>query len=354
MSINLATKYETKLDERYRQGSLTDKFCGHNYSWEGSNAIKLWSLFNTELNDYDATASANRFGTPKEVDDEVNTYPLTKKRSFSATFDTTNVQDQMFVKKANSYLKQMWDEVYVPEIDTHRLTVWANGAGLGTAGAALTKSNVVEQVLLAHAALDDANVPHEGRVTFMRTDVVVATKLAAELSNNQNWTSKTIVNGQVAELNGSPIVSVPQSRMPAGVLFMVKYKNASADPMKLRMLRVHEDAPGIAGSLMEGLCRYDAFVMAQKADGIFVYADSAAGLAAPTFSKSSNTVTITAASGATVKYTTDGTNPKTSSTAKTYSAGVTITADTKIRAYAEQAGKTSSAIASYDATYTAS
>ena len=351
MSINLAEKYETKLDERYRKSSLTDKFCGNNYSWEGVNAIKIWSLFNTELNDYTASG-ANRFGTPKEVDDEVNTYPLAKKRSFSATFDTTNVQDQMFVKKANSYLKQMWDEVYVPEIDKARLTVWANGAGLGVTGAALTKSTVIEAVLNAHAALDDANVPSEGRVTFMRSDVVVATKLSAELSGNDAWTTKTIVNGQIAEISGSPVVSVPKSRMPAGVLFMVKYKNASADPMKLRMLRANNDVPGIAGTLMEGLCRYDSFVLAQKADGIYVYADTTTGLAAPTFSISSNTVTITAPSGATVKYTVDGTNPKTSATVQT-GKSITITKDTKIRAYCEQAGKLPSAIASYDAVYSA-
>lgn len=351
MSVNLAVKYETKLDERYKKGSLTDKFCGNNYSWEGVNAIKVWSLESAELNDYDATASANRFGTPSEVDDEVNTYPLMKKRSFSKVFDETNVQDQMFTKKASAYLKQMWDERYIPEIDKYRLTVWANGAGLGTTGAALTKSTVMEAVLNAHAALDDANVPNENRVTFMRTDVVVATKLAAELSGNDKWTDSTIVKGKVAEISGSPVISIPKSRMPAGVLFMVKYKNASADPMKLRMLRANNDAPGYAGTLMEGLCRYDAFVMAQKADGIYVYADTTTGLAAPTFSISSNTVTITAPSGATVKYTLDGTNPKTSATVQT-GKSIAITKDTKIRAYCEQAGKLSSAIASYDAAYT--
>ena len=350
MAINLATKYETKLDERYKLQSLTDKFCGHNYSWEGVNAIKVWSLETADLNDYDASAAANRFGTPSEVDDEVNTYALQRKRSFTKTFDTTNVQDQMFIKKANAYLKQMWDERYVPEIDKYRLGVWAAGAGLGAVGSALKKDTIVEAVLNAHAAMDDALVPQEGRVTFMRTDVVVQTKLATELGYNQNWTDKTIIKGKVAEINGSPVISVPRSLMPEGVLFMIKHKNSSADPMKLRMLRVHEDAPGIAGSLMEGLCRYDAFVMAYKADGIFVYGDSAAVLAAPTFSKSGNTVTISGTGN--IKYTVDGSNPKVSETAQT-GKSITITKDTKIRAYAEQAGKMSSAIASYDATYTA-
>lgn len=346
MAINLATKYETKLDERYKQRSLTDAWCGKNYNWQGVNAISVWTLIAGDLYDYDSTASANRFGTPTEVDDELNTYALRNKRSFSKVFDVTHVQDQMFVKKASAYLKQMWDERYIPEIDTYRLKTWANGAGLGTVGASLTKNNVVEAVLMAFAALDDAFVPAENRAVFMRTDVAVKTKLAAELGNNQNWTDKTIVKGKIAELNGSPIISVPTSRMPDGVEFIVKYKNATADPMKLRMLRANDDAPGFAGTLMEGLCRYDSFVMAQKADGIYVY--STGGLAAPEISQSGNIVSITGTG--TVKYTTDGTNPKTSDTAQVYSGEITITQNSKIRAYAEQAGKLNSAIASIEAT----
>ena len=353
MAINLATKYEPKLDKRFTTRSLTEPFIGSDYNWEGVNAIKVWTLDPGELNDYDSTASAYRFGTPSEVDDEVNIYTLKNKRSFSKVFDTTHVQDQMFVKKNSAFLQQVWDELYVPEVDAYRLAVWANGAGLGKVGSALTKSTIMEEVLMAHAALDNANVPTENRVTFIRTDVAVKLKLAAELGNQQNWVNKALLQGEIGEVNGSPVITIPSSRMPAGVEFMVKYKKASADPMKLRMLRAHTDAPGYAGTLMEGLCRYDAFVLAQKADGIYVYADSTAGLAAPTFSISGNTVTITAPSGATVKYTTDGTNPKVSDTAQT-GKSVTITADTKLRAYAEQTGKTSSAIASYDAAYTAS
>lgn len=42
-----------------------------------------------------------------EVDDEANSYTLTKKRSFDKAFDETNVQDQNFLKKGAAYLKQM-------------------------------------------------------------------------------------------------------------------------------------------------------------------------------------------------------------------------------------------------------
>lgn len=349
-TINLMDKCEKKLDERYRGASYTDGWCGTNYSWEGANSIKVLTLLTEDLNDYDASATANRFGTPTEVDDELNTYALSRKRSFAKTFDVTNVQDQMFVKKATGYLKQMWDERYIPEIDQYRFRVWANGAGLGKLNStALTKDTVMEAIFKASAALDDALVPAENRVIFVRSDVAVNCKLASELAGNQRWTDKAIVRGQIAEVNGMPLISVPTSRLPAGVEFMIKYKNATADPMKLRMLRANDNAPGIAGTLMEGLCRYDAFVLAQKADGIYVYA-SEGMCAVPTASISSNSVTLSCdTSGAAIKYTTDGTNPKTSATAQTYSAAVSISADTKFRFYAFKAGSLNSPIGSYDA-----
>lgn len=352
MSVNLAIKYESRLDERFHQRSLTEPFVGRNYTWEGANAIKVWTLESAELNDYDSTAAANRFGTPSEVDDELNVYTLKQKRSFSKVFDATHVQDQMFSKQSSSYLKQMWDERYVPEIDTYRLAVWANGAGLGKVGQPLDKTTVMEAILNAHAALDEANVPQEHRVTFVRSDIAVKCKLATELANSPNWIDKSIVSGKIAEINGSAVVSVPSIRMPKGVEFMVKYKNSSADPMRMRMLRANSDAPGYAGTLMEGLCRYDAFVLAQKADGIYVY--STTGAEAPVITQSGNQVSIAVAEGTTVKYTTDGTNPKVSESAKTYAGSIVIESDTKIRAYAEKEGVTNSAIASFDAVYSGS
>lgn len=287
-----------------------------------------------------------------EVDDEANSYTLTKKRSFDKAFDETNVQDQNFLKKGAAYLKQMWDERYVPEIDTYRFARWADGAGLGAvAAAAISKTNIVEALLNAHAALDDAGVPMENRVTFIRSDYAVKYKLADEFK--YEGAKEFIQKRQIGEVEGSPLIKVPKNRFPSGVAFMVKYKQATADPVKMRMLRAKDDSDDLCGVRMQGLVRYDSFVLAQSADGIYVYGENAGNvLQAPTFSIASNKVTITSADSASIKYTTDGTNPKTSATAQAYSAAVTITEDTKFRAYAYATGKTSSAIGSYDAAKT--
>lgn len=350
MSINLALKFSPKLDERYKHNSFTDAWCGTNYDWEGVNAIKVYTINTGKLNDYDATKTANRFGTPHEVEDEVNTYQLLRKRSFSETIDVTNTQDQLFIKKSSAYLKQMWDYGYVPEIDRYRLKTWAEGAGLGTLNTtALTKTTVVKAMLTGLTALDDAGVPFDGRVLYVRSDTAIDFRLADEFK--ADGLGQRVIKRQIGDVNGTPVVAVPPSFMPKGVVFMIKHKQSTADPTKLKTLRAHNDPPGIAGVLLEGLVRYDSFVLAQKADGIYVYAsDADAVCAAPTFSIASNKVTIeSTTSGSTIKYTTDGTNPKTSTTAQVYSAAVTITADTEFRAYASKSGLLSSPITAYDA-----
>lgn len=349
MAVNLATKYESKLDERFTQKSLTEAWCGHDYNWDGSNTIKVWTIGQANIYDYVASG-ANRYSNnvaPTELEDEINTYSLRRGRSFSHTIDITNNQDQMMIKKTNSVLKQVWDEQMVPEIDKHRLTEWANGAGKAVINAtALDKGTIIKQMLTGAAALNNALVGRDGRVCFVTETMAVETQLASELANNESYTSKAIINGEIAKMGGMSIVAVPDDWMPAGVEFMIKYKRASADPMKLKKLQSHTNPPGIAGTLIEGLVRYDSFVLAQKANGIYVYGQSGI-VAQPTASLSSSKIALaTTTAGATIKYTTDGSNPKTSPTAQTYSSTLTVESGKTLRAYAFKTGMLNSGILS--------
>ena len=181
----------------------------------------------------------------------------------------------------------------------------------------------------------------------MTESLAVKCKLASELQYNEAFTSKAIVNGQIAKLNGIPIVAIPDDWMPSGVEFMIKYKRASADPMKLKTMRAHVNPPGIAGTLIEGLVRYDSFVLANKADGIYVYGGSAGVHVTPTISFSSHVVTLTASNSTKIFYTTDGSNPKVSPTAAEYDSSnkPTVTAGTVVKAYATRTGYLPSGIA---------
>ena len=356
MAINLASEYSTLLDKRFTQKSLTDAWCGHDYNWNGVNSINVWTIGQADLGTYTASG-AYRFtngNAPTEVQDEINTYVLSNNLSFAHTMDITNVQDQKNIKKANAFLKQVWDEQIVPKIDADRLEKWIGGAGTVTVGSALTKSTVIEAILTGGSVMNNNLVNRDGRVCFVTESLAVKCKLASELQYNEKFTEKAIVNGEIARLNGMPIVAVPDSWFPSGVEFMIKYKRASADPMKLKMLRALTTVPGLAGSLVEGLVRYDSFVLAQKAMGICVYATTGNACTLPTIAVSSGVATFTlTTANSDVVYTLDGTNPKTSSTAETYNPNAkpgsvtSLPAGTIIRFYDKKTGLLDSGLGSH-------
>lgn len=348
MAINLTTKYSPLIDERFKLQSITDKFSGKKYSWDGAKTVKVYSVDNVKLNDYDREVSANRFGTPSELGDTVSEYTITQDKAFTFIIDEGNSADQLNVKQCNEQLKSNWDEVCTPAIDKYRFGKWINGAGLAEINStALTKASVVEAIMKASSAMSNALVPRANRACFIRESLYISVKLSSEILGIDFLGEKAIKNGVVGYLDGMAIVPVPDSYLPDGVNFIIKHRDATADPVKLKALRAHKNPAGIDGGLGECRFYHDSFVLGSKANGIFVHAKSGM-LAAPTFTLS-GTLAIASADGANIIFTTDGSNPKTSTTAQTYSAALSVSGLTGalVRAYAAKSGSINSAVSEY-------
>ena len=149
----------------------------------------------------------------------------------------------------------------------------------------------------------------------------------------------------MGEIDNMVVKRVPSSYFPEGVYFMVKYKGSTVDPVKIQDVKIHQDPPGIGGNLLEGRIYHDAFVLSAKAAGLYVAAASANVTAAPTIKDTSGTVTITKTG--VCKYTTDGTDPRYSSTAQVYSTTFAAEAGTVVKAVDTGAGKYASPVAAY-------
>jgi hypothetical protein len=77
------------------------------------------------------------------------------------------------------------------------------------------------------------------------------------------------LKGVIANLDGCTVVKIPANRLPENFGFMLCHKVATVAPMKLEEYKVHEDPPGISGSLVEGRICYDAFVLDNKKNAIY-------------------------------------------------------------------------------------
>ncbi len=346
MSVNLTTKYASLIDERFKGQSITDAYAGKKYDFDGVQSIKIYTVDKVTLGDYSRTASGGRFGTVAELGDTVQTLTMSQDKAFTFSIDHGNAEDQFNIKHCNEQLKSNWDEVCTPAIDMFRLSRWANGAGLGLLNTtALTSETALRAVMTAGAKMNNKLVPKKNRVLLISETVYIECKLANQIMGIDALGEEAVKNGVVGRIDGMDVVPVADDYLPAGINFIIKYKDATVDPMKLKTLRVQKNPLGYDADVGECRFYHDSFVLDAKVNGIYVH--SGAGmLPVPTLSGTAS-VTVACAGATAIRYTTDGSNPKTSATALTYSAAVALSAGQTIRAYGSGTNVVNSPIAEF-------
>lgn len=273
MAVNLATKYESQIDKAFTLGSLTDAAVNKNFSWVGSEAIKVFGITTQALADYNRTATSNRYGTPAELQNTVQTLLLKKDRSFSISIDRSTLDDTNGAVKAGEVLKQEIDEQVTPEIDTYRLRVMTTAAIANNkyAVAAITSSNAYTKFLAAQESLGNSKVPVKGRVAFISYSFLSFIKqdstfmLASEVAMNER------INGMVGMVDGVKLIPVPSSYLTTNVAFVLAHPDATVAATKLEEYFVRTNVQGFSGVVIEGRVRYDAFVMNNKVNALFVH-----------------------------------------------------------------------------------
>lgn len=267
MAINLASKYESKTSELLKARRKSEAFTNQDWSWDGVNAINVYTLTDPTMGNY-TTNGANRYGNPTEVEDTVQTWTLTRDRSWTKTIDKKNFQDTQMVRKPGKFLAQATKNVLVPEIDTYIF------AALGTAGAtagrdnivadaATTASNAYVNFLAITADISNNEAPEEGRVAAMTAAYYNFLKQSGfVLASDKAYGD--LKSGDLGTVDNVKIVIVPSSRMPSNTDLIISHPVACVAPEKLVDYTLHQNAPGISGDLLEYRHRYDAFVDTNK------------------------------------------------------------------------------------------
>jgi len=348
-TVNLATKYAEAVQERFYLDSVTqDSFAKDlDVEFTGVRTVKVYEVDTVPLNDYNRSGQ-NRYGTPQELTDNLQESMMTQDKAFTYTIDKGNNREQFNVKQAGVSLKRQMREVVTPYIDRYRLKVWAEKAGcVQELDAAPTKSNIAEVIMNGTTALDDAMAPAEGRTLYITSKLYQQLKLCSEFVNADRLSEKVLTRGVVGQFDGMTVKKVPASFLPAGVYFLIVSKGAAISPVKLNEYKIHADPPGISGDLVEGRVIFDAFVRGAKAGGIYAAVESGKTAATPTVTIASHVATIASTTtGAVIRYTVDGTDPRYSTTAAVYSASAKPQTEsgTVVRAFAAKEGLYPSAV----------
>ncbi len=278
-TVNYASKYADQVDLRFTLGALTQGFVNDNYDFVGVNAVNVYSRDLATLNNY-TTSGTSRYGTPEELGNDVQTLTLTQDKSFTYVIDRKTAEDTNGTMEAAATLAENIDNVLIPAIDAYRLSVLvANAPTSGTYtetshtvnSTTLSADNAYEQFLAVQEILDNDKAPVGGRVAAVTPAFYNYIKLSDSFTKSGDMATKIAINGQVGEIDGVAIVKMPTSYFPNNVDFVISNKLVMPSPIKIYELKIHDDAPGISGSLVEARFYYDAFVLGKKADAIGVH-----------------------------------------------------------------------------------
>ncbi len=350
-TINLATKYAPRINQTFTAKSLLKGRLSNEYSFIGARTVRIYTIKPVPMNSYNRSASANRYGTPTEVGDNVQELTMRKEDSFSATIDKTNEKDRPINMSGKFMAVQMNEEV-IPNYDRYCFNELAHQAGMIVGNsAAISASNVIARLSAGRKHLIDHRANLRECTLWVGTEMFNALIDTDQFKNLEKIGSKAIAQGQVGEIFGSPVVEVPADLLPANVNFIWSHKRSATAPAKIWDNKVHVDPPGISGHLCEGLFYYDLFVLAAKADGVYVDVTTGSGkgevLSAPSIAAATGVITPTG--GATVKFTTDGSDPRYSITAQVGTNAGAV-AGTIVKAYQYKAGAFPSPVATVEIT----
>lgn len=274
MAINLVTKFLPYVDELFSTESKKQMLTNQDFDWTGAHTVKVYKVTTSGMNDYDraGAGAGSRYGSVGNLAATTEEFTLTKDRSFTFAIDKLDVDETAQQLQAASALARQGREVVIPEVDTYVYGKMCTGAGTKPAALELTSANIYDEIIKASTVLDNAEVPETGRTLVVTPATYVLMKKCADIIMETDIGNDLRLKGVIGMIDGANVMKVPAVRLPAKFGFMLAHPCATVAPTKLEDYKVHEDPPGISGSLVEGRICYDAFIMDNKVKAIYYQA----------------------------------------------------------------------------------
>lgn len=273
MPIELITRITPYVDEMFATESKKSLLTNQDFDWIGAHAVKVYKVTTASMNDYNRLGTDNgnwsRYGAVAGLDATTEEFTLRKDRSFTFNIDKLDTNETAEQLAAASALARQIRQVVIPEVDKYTYGIMASNAGLKPAAVSLTKTNIYEEILKANNELDNAEVPEIGRILVVTPDVYVLMKQCKDITMETDIGNEMRLKGVISMIDGLSVIKVPANRLAADFGFMVAHPCATVAPTKLEDYKIHQDPPGISGSLVEGRICYDAFVLDNKVNAIY-------------------------------------------------------------------------------------
>lgn len=274
MSVTYSQKSLRTLDERWSTESKTEIAVNNNdvrLEYNGVNTCIVYHTDTVTETNY-IRSGKDRFGPLVELGNGIQTLTLDQDKAFTFSVDRGNLEDSEHSLDVAKAVKRQTREVSVPTSDIFRLGVWAafaiaNSQGV-IAGTASTNTTAYQNLLAQQEALDDEEVPPEGRIAFVSSKFYNLLKRDPEFQKDCDTSMKDLKKGIIGDVDGLTLVKCPKRYYVDKLEFLIIHKDVSLAPRKFNSVRVLTDVQGVDGSVAEGRRYEGCFVLSQKADGI--------------------------------------------------------------------------------------
>ena len=288
-NIALASKYLPILDEIYKAGSKTAILdtANERVRWEGAKTAYLFHTAPVGLANY----SRNAGFVPGDVTGSWEPYAIEQDRGRSFMVDTMD-NDETLGMAFGTLVGEFERTQVIPELDAYRFAKYAAGAAVAqvitetlSAGAA-----TIASIDGAIEALDNAEVPYEGRILFVNptTYKLIKSGVTRMVMNGDND-----VNYNVEMYNDMRLITVPTGRFNTAVTlnaptasngaggytatgdainYMIVHPTAILQVVKHAVPRIFSPEVNQEADAWKFDYRvyHDCFVEAQKTNGIYV------------------------------------------------------------------------------------
>ena len=277
-TIQLAEKFVPVIDEIYKKASLTSVLdATTQVDFTGTNTVKIMKINTTALGDY-----SKENGYP-EGDVTVTWEAMQLLNDRAKTFSIDRMDNEETLGQAFGGAMGNFMSAHVaPETDAYRFAKYAKATGIGKTSATLADGEaVVKAVRAAITAMDEAEVPAEGRMLFI-------TPTLYGLVQDLDTTKSKEVFKRV-----SSVIEVPQTRFYSDITlnsgadawgytkaanakdinFMIVSKPAIVQAKKLALPKIFDPDTNQDKDAWKFQFRlyHDAFVLENKVNGIYVH-----------------------------------------------------------------------------------
>lgn len=266
------TKTANIMDIPLSVASVVTPYLGDNgYKWEGLNSVRVLSIPNGSLSNYDETSGTAPFGAPSLVIPAEQVLTLAYNKSMLLRIQNTQIQDIPVGTFSKQVALQQAEQVFIPAHDAY---------SLGKIFAARPAGNVV-QLDTSHYALSLKKAVDKVRTGGGALGTIISWvtyTYSALIQDAINYTGSEAgfaagKNGYLGKIAGIPVVEVPDAYLFGGVSALVADKRAivnvtpKMDP-KNGGMKVLTEVPLFSGIEIQLRDRADTFVLNKKTGNV--------------------------------------------------------------------------------------